>query len=257
MKNPSPSRREFLRSSSFGFAAMGGGALLLPGGIEPTPSCGEARDYEAFLASIQDPQEPSPLAQDPTDSTTEGPFYIPGAPFRGKISPPMVPGKALLIRGRVWGHDTKKPLPGALLDVWQADARGRYDNTGLLLRPGGGPRNRPGSGRTAEADSEEMQPPRYLYRTRLRADEKGYYEYETIEPAGYGAGRGSRTPHIHYIVRAKGYRKLTTQCFFAGEPLNEKDSIFRESLTIDLETVKGESGAYSLGDFDIVLVREA
>ena len=49
-----------------------------------------------------------------------------GAPYRAKVTPPLAEGTVLLVSGRVWGADTRKPLAGAVLDVWQADAHGRY-----------------------------------------------------------------------------------------------------------------------------------
>ena len=57
-----------------------------------------------------------------------GPFHRRGAPMRTVIAGPEEPGKRLSIRGQVLHHDCKTPVVGALLDIWHADAKGRYDN---------------------------------------------------------------------------------------------------------------------------------
>ena len=68
---------------------------------------------------------PAPAQFAATEDNILGPFYRRGAPFRAKITPPLEPGTVLLVRGRVWGADTRKPLVNAVLDVWQANAKGR------------------------------------------------------------------------------------------------------------------------------------
>lgn len=142
----------------------------------------------------------------------------------------------MLISGRVWGHDTRKPLARAVLDVWQASHAGRYDN-----------------------DDPKAPPAKdvFLYRSRLVADDSGYYEYETIHPGRYEIGKGVWRPsHIHYLVRAPGYRTLVTQLYFKGDPENARDAFIRPSLIIDLQAVKADGGEYEKGAFDIVLSPE-
>ena len=142
----------------------------------------------------------------------------------------------LVMRGRVWGFDTKKPLANALLDVWQADAKGNYDLTD--------PRN---------------PPPRQKFRNRIRlvTDETGAYEYETIRPGAYRIGsgpQGFRPAHIHYMVQARGYKKLITQLYFAGDKHIKTDRwASKSNLIIKPEKVKTANGSYELGTFDIVL----
>src|SRR5204863_369909 len=63
-----------------------------------------------------------------TEPNILGPYYRQGAPYRGKSTPPLEPGEVIVIRGQVWGHDSKRPLAHAVLDIWQANAKGRYDN---------------------------------------------------------------------------------------------------------------------------------
>src|SRR5262249_47516111 len=153
-----------------------------------------------------------------TEDNILGPYYRPAAPFRAKLTPPLEPGTVLLISGRVWAHDTRKPITGALLDVWQANAKGRYDN------------------------DNERNPPKKdvcLSRARLITDEAGYYEYETVHPGRYAIGPGQFRPaHIHYYVSAPGYKPLVTQLYFKGDPFNTKDDFIKDSLIIDLKTTR-------------------
>ncbi len=62
----------------------------------------------------------------------EGPLYTPGAPERTSLIEPGMGGTPLLVKGRVMTSDCT-PMPGALLDFWQAGASGAYDNVGLRL----------------------------------------------------------------------------------------------------------------------------
>jgi protocatechuate 3,4-dioxygenase beta subunit len=104
------------------------------------------------------------------------------------------------VAGRVLGADCH-PVRGALLDFWQADARGVYDNVGYRLRG------------------------------HQLADEEGAYRLETVVPGLYSG----RTRHIHVKVQAPGRRVLTTQLYFPGEPENTRDWLFRRELLVRLE----------------------
>jgi len=64
-----------------------------------------------------------------TPSVTEGPFYKAGSPQRTSLLEPGMPGTKLVITGQVFTRDCR-PVPGAWLDFWQADAHGAYDNAG-------------------------------------------------------------------------------------------------------------------------------
>jgi protocatechuate 3,4-dioxygenase beta subunit len=226
------SRRSFFKKGVSGLAALGASGLVLRSDAAPTEASGGLGDFELFAAGAQIPPPPSTSPPALTEENDLGPFYRPGAPFRGKITPPAEPGQILVIRGRVWGHDTKRPLAGAVLDVWQANDQGRYDFQGKL----------------SEAPKELFK-----YRSRVTTDETGFYEYETIHP-GYYTGR---TRHIHYLVQHAGYKKLVTQLYFKGDPRNATDGLFRESLAIDIATQKFGSTMVELGHFDIVLAPAA
>lgn len=228
------SRRQLFQHTVFGLAASGTVALTLRADAQPTPATEDAHGYEAFLDANGIPQVTPAGKWEPTHPDILGPYFLPGAPFRGKVTPPLEPGDLLVMRGRVWGFDTKKPLAHATLDVWQADAQGHYD-----------------------MDDPSNPPDRSRFRNRIRllTDETGAYEYETIRPIGYRVGPQLERPaHIHYMVQVSGYKKLITQVYFKGDPLNATDPYARQSnLIIDPQKVKNDHGTYLEATFDLVL----
>src|SRR5687767_10851341 len=87
-----------------------------PSGVLPlTPACDDGDD------------------DDPTPAQTEGPYFKPSSPERRTLVEAGVGGTALTITGRVVTA-TCSPIAGALLDFWQADHNGQYDNSGFRLR---------------------------------------------------------------------------------------------------------------------------
>jgi catechol 1,2-dioxygenase len=254
-------RRDFLHAG--GLATLGAAGLVLRADAEPTPASGRLGAYARYLqAERQQAGQQNPRNADPkegreaqlkalfndkrgdnltltgksvaaTEDNILGPFYRSGAPFRGKVTPPLEPGMVLVVSGRVWGMDTKKPLPLSVLDIWQANAKGRYDN-----------------------DDPSRPPDKdvFKYRTRLITDETGYYEFETIHPAPYKIGAEAWRPsHIHYLVRAAGYKTLVTQLYFKGDKYNNADEFIKKSLVIEVREHKAGNGIYETGTFDIVL----
>ena len=225
------SRRDFVAA---GLAALGAGGLVLRVGAQPTPEAGELSTYAAHI--LRDDGKPQPAAPAKLVATEDcilGPYHRQGAPYRAKVTPPLEPGIVMLITGRVWGVDTRKPLANARLDIWQANAKGRYDNDD--------PRN----------------PPRkdvYLNRARVVTDETGAYEFETVHPGAYQIGPAAWRPsHIHYLVAAPGYKPLVTQLFFKGDPHNKTDAFIKDSLIIDLASRRIGAATIETGTFDVVL----
>ena len=233
------SRRAFVRRG-LGLAALSAGGFVLAADAEPTPASGELGDYGKYLRADNKPAgapagapAAAPAKWAATEDNILGPFHRPSAPFRAKITPPLEPGTVLLISGRVYGLDTRKPLVNAVLDIWQANAKGRYDN-----------------------DDPNKPPAKdvFLNRARLVTDETGYYEYETIHPGAYKIGQNLWRPaHVHYLVRHPGYKELITQLYFKGDPHNKTDHWIKESLTIEPRQEKAGATAYEVGAFDIVL----
>ena len=144
-----------------------------------------------------------------TPANALGPFYPPKKPADSDADLTQVagrPGRAkgtiLYVTGRVL--DTNgKPVDGATLELWQANAFGRY------MHP-------------ADSDSSGPLDPDFQGYGTLRAGRDGEFRIKTIKPPPYSG----RTPHIHFIV-AGGRTRLTTQMFFEGEPMNERDGLYR------------------------------
>ena len=229
-------RREVLRRSAFGFAAAGTAGLLLPASAEPTPPSGNPDEALAVVERGTGSPQPSPAGRwAPTEDNILGPYHRPDAPFRAKITPPLEPGDVLVVQGRVWALDSRKPLSGAVIDIWQANAQGRYDN-----------------------DDPKNPPQRGVFKNRARlvTDAAGYYEYETVRPGHYSIGVNRWRPsHIHYMVRAADYKTLVTQLYFAGDKHNATDAFIKKSLIIAPQKVVVAAGTYEMGTFDIVLAR--
>jgi protocatechuate 3,4-dioxygenase beta subunit len=156
-----------------------------------------------------------------------GPFYVQYAPFRAKISPIYALGSPIVIKGCVFGLDTRRPLPFACIDIWHASPEANYDyhendpNVKFEYKN--------------EVNTHGLSS-HYDYRSRLITDEYGRYEYETVKPSAYFDPDDStwRCPHIHYYVQASGYKPVITQLYFKGEGKNDIGirSLFRLKLEI-------------------------
>ncbi|MDB5312336.1 MAG: hypothetical protein JWO38_6538 [Gemmataceae bacterium] len=242
----SVSRREFFLKG--GLAAAGSAGLVLRADALPTLPSGSLDHYPEFQKVLcgADPFD-GPLPGEtgltltagvrPTEDNILGPYFREGAPFRAKVTPPLERGTVMLIRGRVWGFDTKKPLVGVVLDVWQANADGRYDN-----------------------DDPKTPPAKGVYpnRARVLTDETGYYEFETVHPGPYKTGPDTWRPsHIHYMVRKAGYASLVTQLYFQGDRFNQADEFIKPSLVIALAKGKVNGQVIETGVFDVVLAPAA
>ena len=102
------------------------------------------------------------------------------------------PGERLIVSGRVVGPDGKPPVAGASLYVYQTDKDGIYSK----------PVN-------------DSRTPRL--RADLSSDADGRYEYSTIKPGSYPDTRNPA--HIHYVVKAPGYRERIFEIVFEDDPL--------------------------------------
>ena len=186
-------------------------------------------------------QRRAALAAALTPRQTEGPFYPPELPtdidndlVRVTGADTEAIGKVAHVMGRVLGS-SGRPIPGALVEIWQCDANGRY------LHP---------------ADRGGQRDPAFQGFGRARTDASGAYRFRTIRPVAYSG----RTPHIHFKIFHDGGELLTTQMYVAGEPSNARDGLYRrldpderERVTVALRPASEiESGALA-GAFDIVV----
>ena len=176
-----------------------------------------------------------------TPRQTEGPFYPARLPLdrdndllrvSGSEADPGSP--VTHVMGRLLDSNGRA-VPGARIEIWQCDAEGVYlDATGGTTLASGFQ----GYG-AAETDAE------------------GAYRFRTIKPVPYGG----RTPHIHFAISGRGFERLVTQMYVAGEPRNDRDFVLgrirdeavRRSVIVDLAPAPEiEAGALA-GTFDIVL----
>lgn len=172
----------------------------------------------------------------PTADNVKGPAYRAGAPFRDHLCPPDEPGEPLTVTGTVTSAGDCEPLAGALLDVWQTDARGRYSNLLGLADP-----TKPGA---------------FRLRGRLRSDEQGRYRFVSVLPGHYPLWIFTRPRHVHFMVSRAGYRTLVTQLYFAGDPYLSADPWVESSLVVvPSEETRADGRRRWQVAFDLVLER--
>ena len=168
--NKNPARRRFLQ-----FAAMVPASLGL--------SVTRAAAQQAMI---------------PTASDMEGPYYISNTPIVSNLNRFAKPGEAMRIVGQVMNAaapDT--PVPGARLEIWQTDGRGRYHPQ-------------------ENGDYRDFRDDQIDLRGTVIADEQGRFEVLSVFPSEYWP----RPPHIHYWIRADGFRPLVTQHYLDTGPGN-------------------------------------
>ena len=187
-----------------------------------------------------------------TESTVFGPFFVEGAPRveRGGDIAAGAKGEPCWVSGRVTDVDGAA-LPGARIEVWEADADGFYD----VQYP---------DGRTAG-------------RAWLESGPEGEYSFWSVRPSSYGipddgpggdllaaTGRHPMRPaHLHFMVSAPGFRTLITHVFVAGDEHLGGDAVFgvKDSLVVDVvdrepgTAPDGRDGPWSSFTFDIRLER--
>jgi protocatechuate 3,4-dioxygenase, alpha subunit len=146
----------------------------------------------------------------PTPSQTIGPFFAAGlGPGWPDLAEGGEGGERIAVQGRVLDGDGR-PVPDAMLEIWQADAKGQYPG------PAPGTAAHPRSG-----------PPAFRGFGRTLTDPRGEYRFTTIKPGRVpGPGGALQAPHLNLTIFARGLlRHLTTRIYFADEPSNEADPI--------------------------------
>ncbi|WP_341487191.1 intradiol ring-cleavage dioxygenase [Pararhizobium sp. A13] len=162
------------------------------GAASPTPACGSHGGATA--------------------SQSAGPYYRLDSPFKDDFTSDVSSGDQITVRGYVLDSGCR-PIFGALLDFWQADQSGSYDNVGYRLRG------------------------------HQFTDDQGRYVLRTIVPGHYPG----RTRHIHVRVQRPNGRPLTTQLYFPSQSRNASDALYRPELLLKID------GDGNVGRFDFVL----
>ena len=218
-------RRSVLRLAGLAAASLGAGAWRSQDADGGGPAAVESGAVSCVL----------------TPEMTEGPFYIGGEKLRRNITDGH-PGTPLYLRLRVVDASTCKPIKGAVVDIWHADAAGNYSGFGAGSRS------------------------RTFMRGVQRADANGVATFRTVYPGWYQG----RAVHIHVKVHVRGRVVHTGQLFFsdaltdrvyAKAPYNKRpnrttrnanDSIFvnggrRSLLSVRRRPAGGYAGAITMG----------
>ncbi|WP_256837643.1 catechol 1,2-dioxygenase [Ornithinimicrobium faecis] len=180
-----------------------------------------------------------------TKGSIEGPYYVPNAPeLAADATLPMredESGTALTFQGQVTAVGGA-PIPGAKVEIWQADAQGFYSQ----YAPG---------------------IPEWNLRGTVIADEQGRYQIGTLQPAPYqiptdgscgkliaAAGwHAWRPAHLHLKVSAPECQLITTQLYFPGDPHNEDDiaSAVKPELMLDIQPAESGEGNQTTYNFEL------
>jgi protocatechuate 3,4-dioxygenase beta subunit len=189
-----PSRRRILTTGAFAATGLVLADRAFAQELSPTPACHDG--------------------DEPTLPETEGPFFKPKSPRRSDLREPGIPGRPVDLSGVVLTRSCR-PVANALVDLWQADDAGDYDNKGFRLRG------------------------------HVFTDAAGRYAFRTIMPGLYPG----RTRHYHVKVQAPNRPVLTTQFYFPDQKENRSDAFFHRELVMQ---VAGADDALR-ARFDVVL----
>jgi len=178
-----------------------------------------------------------------TPSQTVGPFFHFGLdrPEWSDLAPAGAKGEKIVLEGRVLDGDGA-PVVDALLEIWQANAEGKYDHP--------------------EDGQEKPVDPNFRGFGRAATDAEGRYRFTTIRPGPVpGRGNALQAPHIDVAIFARGLlNRLVTRVYFEGEALNEADPVLSSidepavRRTLIARRANGQGGAAYR--FDIVLQGE-
>jgi len=180
----------------------------------------------------------------PTPSQTVGPFFHLGMarPEWSDLAADNPAGEKIAIEGRVIDGDGA-PVPDALIELWQANAAGRYNHPD-------------------DQQTDKPLDPHFRGFGRVATDAEGRFRVVTIKP-GPVSGRGNalQAPHINIALFARGLlTHLFTRIYFADEAANAGDpllsSIEDEAARRSLLARRAQGISPALYQFDIVLQGE-
>lgn len=144
-------------------------------------------------------------------SQTVGPFFHLGLTYDengGRLATPQAKGEHIRLAIRILDAEGTG-VPDALVEIWQADANGKYNHPG---------------------DPQDRVPdPELRGHGRLGSDNNGEMVFETVRPGRVpGVDGALQAPHINVHIFSRGVlRHLSTRIYFASEPSNAEDAILR------------------------------
>ncbi len=184
-------------------------------------------------------------SKDETETTVLGPFHAPSPTVtNGENIAKRVVGDNCIVSGNIMDID-KNPIPGASIEVWQSGPDGLYDI------------QKDGDVVDLRATLSSLKDGSYLFRTV----KPQYYPIPVDGPVGDLLNNLDRHPyrpaHIHFMVKAEGYRDLVTHVFIDGDKYLESDTVFavKKSLIRQLDEGFDEDNSqkcYNL-NFDIIM----
>ncbi|KAJ6079378.1 hypothetical protein N7467_009131 [Penicillium canescens] len=187
----------------------------------------------------------------PTATAILGPFFRADTPWRQNgediVKSKPADAEMAFMQGRVMDFQTKKPLVGASVEVWQASTNGLYE----------------------QQDSKQVE---FNLRGKFKTDEEGRYWFYCLRPTPYPvpddgpAGKllelmdrhPFRPAHIHILATCEGYRPLTTQIFDRKDKYLDNDSVFavKDSLIVDFVPRENDPEASLELNYDVKLVKD-
>lgn len=180
----------------------------------------------------------------PTPAEVEGPFYpvmdqqdkdFDLTKIEGRQG--VAEGPHIIIKGQITDV-TGNPVENAVIDLWQANAKGRYRH----------PRD----------PNPQPLDPNFQGWAIINSGKDGRYRFKTVKPGAYPASETwIRPPHIHFKISKDGYNPLITQMYFPGEKLNETDLLLRNQKASDrplmIAKPVGKEGNITIYQYNIVL----
>ena len=166
----------------------------------------------------------------PTSACELGPFYKRNAPSQSKLRTDRDPGMPLVLVGAIF-NTSGALVPDATIELWHASHTGLYDLSGDR------------------------------FRATLKVGEKARYAVDTVIPGHYP---GRVAQHVHYLVRAPGYRPLVTQMYFSTDPAFDgqpaknftRDPLITSAELVRPVTISGDPDRPIANvSFDLVLER--
>jgi protocatechuate 3,4-dioxygenase, alpha subunit len=173
-----------------------------------------------------------------TTSQTVGPFFSIGLDRlrTDNLAAPGISGERLTIEGRVLDGDGQ-PVPDAMIEIWQANAHGKYAHT--------------------EDTQEKPLEPGFSGFGRVPTDDEGQFRFMTIKPGGVpGPGEKLQAPHLVLSVFMRGLlKRLVTRIYFPGEAANGSDFVLGlvEPARRPTLIAKKAQGQRAVLQWDIVL----
>ncbi len=184
----------------------------------------------------------SAFANRPTPEEAEGPFYPVFAQkdrdfdltrIEGRQG--IAQGRVIMIQGKILDTENS-PVENATIDLWQANAAGRYRH--------------PHDSNSAPLD------PNFQGWAIVQSGKEGLFRFKTVYPGAYPASASwTRPPHIHFKISKKGYIGIITQMYFPGQSLNDSDLLLQRKSRQERElmiSVKVEDNPETY-EYNIVL----